>query len=111
MPPRTRLTLVLAGLLVALNVFDIVVHVATDQVEPLRIAGNVVVLVASLALLFVASARRAWVPAVAGGVSLALNAVFIALNGIGVAGAVLVAVTTVLCIALAVILARGSRSS
>lgn len=106
---RSRSALVLSAILAVMTVFDIVLHVAIDQVEPLRISGNLVVLAASLALLFVPAARRAWVPALAGAISLALNVVFIVREGIGPLGAVLVAASTVLCAAIAIVLARTSR--
>ena len=34
-------------LLIAWNIFDIIVHVAADLVEPLRIAGNIAALIAA----------------------------------------------------------------
>ena len=40
----------LAIALIAWNVFDIVIHVAADEVEPLRITGNVVAIVAGTAV-------------------------------------------------------------
>ncbi len=83
------------------NVGDAGLHVAIDQVEPLRIAGNVVVLVASVALLTIPPTRIPLVPLLAGAVSLALNVVFIATSGIGPLGAVLVGLTTVLLVATA----------
>lgn len=106
---RSRVVLVLATVLALLTVFDVVLHVAIDQVEPLRISGNVVVLVAALAVLVVPLARRPWVPAAAGTISLVLNLVFIVLDGIGPLGAVLVAVSTALCAAIAILLARRVR--
>ncbi|WP_341579837.1 hypothetical protein [Microbacterium schleiferi] len=106
---RSRAKLVLSAILAAMTVFDIVLHVAIDQVESLRISGNLVVLAAALALLFVPSARRAWVPALAGAISLALNLVFIGREGIGPLGAVLVATSTALCAAIAIVLARQRR--
>lgn len=93
----------------ALTVFDIVLHVAIDQVEPLRISGNLVVLAAAVAVLLVPVARHAWVPAAAGAISLALNLVFVFREGIGPLGAILVAVSTALCAAIAIALARHPR--
>jgi hypothetical protein len=78
------------------NVADIVLHVAIDQVEPLRIAGNLVVIMAAIGMLAVAALRTPVVPIAAGLVSLALNLVFIATSGIGGLGAVLIALTTIL---------------
>lgn len=106
---RPRSVLVLSAILTVMTVFDIVLHVAIDQVEPLRISGNFVVLAAALAVFFVPSARRAWVPALAGAISLALNLVFILREGIGPLGAVLVAASTALCVAIAIVLARPGR--
>jgi hypothetical protein len=94
--------LLLPGVLAAVTIFDIVIHVASDQVEPLRITGNAVVLAASLAMLAVPRLRRAWVAIAAGSANLALNAVFIAREGIGTLGWILVGTTTVLCVAIAV---------
>ena len=81
-----------------LNVGDVVLHVAIDDVEPLRIAGNLVVLVAATAVLFWPSARRGAVPLLAAVVSLGLNLAFIATEGIGALGAGLVVSTTLLLI-------------
>jgi hypothetical protein len=65
------------------NVGDIVLHVAIDQVEPLRIACNIVVIVAALAMLFIVT------------------------SGIGGLGAVLIALTTILLALLAGSLRRA----
>jgi hypothetical protein len=79
-----------------LNVGDVVLHVVIDDVEPLRVAGNVVVLLAAIALLFWPSARRRVVPLLAAIVSLGLNLAFVATEGIGPLGTVLVVTTTLL---------------
>jgi hypothetical protein len=100
----------LFGVLALITVFDIVIHVATDQVEPLRIAGNVIVLVASLGILAIPAVRRAWVPAAAGLWNLVLNVIHVTNEGIGTLGVVLIAATTVLCIVLTVQLARHTPS-
>lgn len=42
----------LPTLLISWNLFDLVVHVAIDMAEPLRIAGNVVAIVAAIIVLF-----------------------------------------------------------
>lgn len=78
------------------NVGDIALHVAIDDVEPLRISGNVVVLLAAMLMLTMSRAGQALVPLIAGAVSLALNLVFIATEGIGPLGGVLVATTSLL---------------
>jgi hypothetical protein len=83
------------------NVGDIVLHVAIDQVEPLRIAGNIVVIVAALGMLAIPALRRSIVPIIAALISLGLNLVFIVTSGIGGLGAVLIALTTILLALLA----------
>ena len=98
-------TLVLA----ALTVFDIVIHVATDQVEPLRISGNVIVLLSALVILAIPAVRRAWVAASAGVVNLVLNVIHVTQNGIGTLGVILIATTTVLCVVIAVQIARRPK--
>lgn len=92
---------VLIVVVALVNIGDIVLHVAIDQVEPLRIAGNVVVIVAALGMLAIHTLRTPVVPIVAGLASLALNLVFIVTSGIGGLGAVLIALTTILLALLA----------
>ncbi len=96
------IALVLTIAVALVNVGDIALHVAIDQVEPLRVTGNVVVILAALGMLAVAALRRPATPIVAAAVSLALNVAFIALFGIGIVGAVLIALTTLLLAAIAV---------
>ncbi len=100
---------IVTGVLLLLNAIDVVLHVVTDQVEPLRIAGNVIVLVSALGILVLPRVRRAWVPIAAGLWSLVLNIIHITQSGIGTAGIVFVAATTVLCVVLAVQLARRPK--
>jgi hypothetical protein len=100
---------IVIGILLLLNVIDVVVHVVTDQVEPLRIAGNVIVIISALGILTLPRVRRAWVPIAAGLWSLVLNIIHIAQSGIGTAGMVFIAGTTVLCLVLAVQLARRPK--
>lgn len=99
---------VLTIAVLVINLGDIALHVAIDDVEPLRIAGNVVVLVAAVLMLATARARHPLVPLVAGAVSLALNLVFIATEGIGGLGAVLVATTSLLLAAATLAMRRRS---
>jgi energy-converting hydrogenase Eha subunit E len=101
--PLLRILLVATAVL---NAGDAVLHVAIDQVEPLRIAGNLVVIAGALGMLAIPSLRQPLVPIVVGAVSLVLNLVFIATSGIGALGAALVAVTTLLHAALALLLRR-----
>ncbi len=97
---------ILTGLLAAVTIFDIVIHVVADQVEPLRITGNVLVLTAAPSLLTVPEPRRAGIAFGAGGGNLAVNLVFIARHGIGTLGWFLVGTTTVLCVGLALLPGR-----
>lgn len=85
----------------AVNLGDIVLHVAIDQVEPLRIAGNVVVIAAALGMLASETLRTPIVPILAALANLVLNLVFIVSFGIGGLGAVLIALTTILLALLA----------
>lgn len=96
------LALVLTTAVALVNLGDIVLHVAIDQVEPLRVTGSAVVIVAALGMLGAATLRRPVTPIAAAVLNLALNTVFIALFGIGTLGAVLIALTTLLLAAIAV---------
>jgi collagenase-like PrtC family protease len=97
MQPRLDTLVRVLTIAVALvNVGDIALHVAIDQVEPLRVAGNIVVIVAAIGLLAVAALRRPAVPIAASVVNVILNLVFIVMFGIGGLGAVLIALTTIL---------------
>lgn len=89
-----------------LNLGDIALHIAIDDVEPLRVTGNVVVIVAAFVLLLWPRARRLITPVLAAAVNLALNIAFIASEGIGPLGAILIAATTVLLAALALAMRR-----
>lgn len=108
--PTTRtlsmVSLVLTIVVALVNVGDVVLHIAIDQVEPLRVTGNAVVILAAIGMLAVASLRRALTPIVAAVVNLALNVVFIALSGIGTLGAILIALTTALLVGLALSVRR-----
>lgn len=98
MASLARILIVVVALV---NVGDIALHVAIDQVEPLRIAGNIVVIAAAVGGLALPALRTPVVPIVAGVVSLGLNLVFIVTSGIGGLGAVLIALTTILLALLA----------
>lgn len=89
-----------------LNVGDIALHIAIDDVEPLRVAGNIVVIVAAFVILLWPRARRLITPIIAAVVNLALNLIFIALEGIGPLGAILIAATTLLLVAITLTLRR-----
>ncbi len=99
---------VLAVVVALVNLGDLALHIAIDQVEPLRVAGNIVVIVAALGMLAVRALRRPVVPGVAAVVNLVLNLAFIVMFGIGSLGAVLIALTTILLATIAGGL-RGGR--
>jgi hypothetical protein len=111
---------VLTWVVVLLQVFDVVVHAATDQIEPLRVAANVLIAgSAVVAVVRSAAAGGLAVPA-ALGAYLMLNAVFVALAGAAnpyQGGAVrwmlfaLIATTTVAALGLAVARTRASAST
>lgn len=105
-PKLSSLARILTLAVALLNLGDIALHVAIDDVEPLRVTGNIVVIVAAFVLLLWPRARRLITPIIAAAVNLVLNNVFIALEGIGPLGVVLIAVTTLLLVALALTLRR-----
>jgi hypothetical protein len=92
--PRTLTTVIVVALVV--NVVDAIIHIVTDQVEPLRIASNVVVILAAALMLAVPALNRQMVAVTADVLYLGLNLVFIVLDGIGGLGLLLVIVTVVL---------------
>ena len=100
---------IVTSVLGIITVFDIVIHVATDQVEPLRIAGNIIVLVSAFGVLLLPRLRRVWVAVTAGGWNLLLNLIHTGQNGIGALGVALIAVTTVLWLVLAILFARRPK--
>lgn len=90
----SKIVRVLLFISIVLNIFDIVLHVAINQPEILRITGNILVILgASIAMqrqhpnLVLISALASY---------LILNGVFIALNGIGGVGLAFISLTTVL---------------
>ncbi len=100
----------LASAIILVQTIDIGIHVATDQVEPLRIGANLVILI-WLGLVLVNKARERL--GLATGMSvclyLSLNALFIILEGVTnpkmgggfrTAFFLFVGVTVILCIAL-----------
>lgn len=89
--------LALLYVLIALNLTDAALHVATNQVELLRIAGNAAIVAASIMALIRPRSDRI----LAAGLTtyLVLNGIFVALNSIGNAGAVFIITTTILATA------------
>lgn len=83
MSKPNRLSSILVGLLVFIQLLDIAVHVMVDQVEPLRVSSNLIIL-----LWLTYSALRRFpkelysLSITAVGVYLVLNLIFLALFGI-----------------------------
>lgn len=86
-------TLVIA---IIVNLIDVILHVATDKVEILRISGNILIIICCLALIVIPVLRKPLIALSAGLISFVLNAVFISQNGIGAAGILFIAVTSIL---------------
>jgi hypothetical protein len=70
----------LPALIIAWNLIDLVLHVAIDMAEPLRIAGNVVAIAAVLIVLL--ANVKSYAPHILGGAAI----VVVVLNGIHAAG-------------------------
>lgn len=70
------------GLLGAWQLLDVAVHVATGQVEPLRIASNVIILVGAFAAARLAPPQADRMLFAAGGIYVALNVLFVAQYGL-----------------------------
>ena len=73
------------------NVFDIAFHVMIGQPESLRIIGNTFIIISSVLLLVHASYRMLFVASLV--LYIILNTLFVLLEGIGLLGALLVALT------------------
>ncbi|MBI1295920.1 hypothetical protein GC175_13280 [bacterium] len=73
----------LSGVLVLVQLFDLVIHLATDQIEPLRITANVVILLWLVVMALGKTGQRtALLSAAAIGVYLLLNLIFLVLEGV-----------------------------
>ena len=83
--------------LILLNAFDVVLHVGIDRVEPLRVSGNGLIILAALLAAFSPSIRVRRSAVATGLVGYAgLNGWFVLQAGIGPVGAVLIAATLAL---------------
>ena len=88
----TKIFRIVLCISILLNIFDIVLHVATNQPEVLRITSNILIITASGVAL---QRQRSKLVLIIGLSSyLILNGIFIALNGIGTAGMAFIALTT-----------------
>ena len=70
------------GALIALQMLDVAVHVATGQVEPLRLLSNLVIGAGASAWVFVPALRGPTLLWASGAVYLGLNGLFLAREGL-----------------------------
>ena len=85
--------------LVLLNIFDMILHVVIDRVEPVRISGNIIVIFGALFAVFSTSMPRRTAVAVGLVCYAVLNGWYVVQSGIGVVGAGLIAGTIALSVA------------
>ena len=83
MPRQSNGLRLLGVVIILIQLFDIIIHVSTDQVEPIRIASNLVIIFWSIA------AMAGWLKERFRNISLAaigayfvLNVIFLAQNGL-----------------------------
>ncbi len=81
-PAQTPLTLKILGVAIAfIQVFDTLIHAATNQLEPLRVSSNVIILV-WLVVAATGKLSAKCLPTAAIGVYVVLNVIFVALEGV-----------------------------
>lgn len=70
------------------QVFDISIHIALTQIEPIRLIANGVLFISLIATRFLPSNRGTWVFGLSGGIYLILNGIFVLENGLtnGISG-------------------------
>ncbi len=80
--------------LILVNIIDIIVHVAINQPEALRISGNIVLIIAAIVHL---AKPKYWLGLLLATIlNLILNFIFIYENGIGTAGIIFISLSTIL---------------
>jgi len=90
----SKIFTILLYICILLNIFDIVLHIAINQPEILRITGNILIIIgAGIALI---RQHSNLVLIIGLMFYLILNGVFVALHGIGSAGIVFISLTTLL---------------
>lgn len=82
--------------LILLNIFDAVLHITTDNIEILRISGNILLLFACLGVIAHNKLNRFKIVLWAGIINLLLNGIFIFNEGIGVLGVLFILASSVL---------------
>lgn len=80
--PLDRRSFLPMGLLISLQILDVIVHVATQQIEPLRIASNIVMIIAALAGVRLAGSTSRAVLFLAAGLYSVLNLAFVFQHGL-----------------------------
>ena len=82
-PPQSNGLRLLGVGIILIQLFDIIIHVSTDQVEPIRITSNIVIIVWTIvALAGWLKARFRYVSIAAIGTYFVLNIIFLAQNGL-----------------------------
>ena len=83
MPKLTNGLKFLGVTIILIQLFDIIIHVSTDQIEPIRIASNIVIIVWIIAALIGWLKERFRTISIAAiGTYFVLNAIFLAQNGL-----------------------------
>ena len=83
MSRQSRIHFLFSSLIALVQIFDIIIHVAVNQVEPLRVSSNLVILLWVIALVVGQLKRSNWYISIAAiGIYLVLNLSFIGLKGI-----------------------------
>ena len=83
MPELTNGLKLLGVAIILIQLFDIIIHVSTDQVEPIRITSNIIIIVWIMtALIGLLKERFRAISIAAIGTYFVLNAIFLAQNGI-----------------------------
>ena len=77
-----RKTFIPLGLLIALQILDIVVHVATMQVEPIRVTSNLIITAGAILVFLNTGEKPRMVITLAAAAYLLLNLLFLAQHGL-----------------------------
>lgn len=75
-------------LITMVQVFDIIIHIALNQIEPIRLVAIGVLFISLISTRLLASTRAIQVLALSGGIYLILNGIFVLENGLtnGISG-------------------------
>ncbi len=91
---KAHRSIILILAIIILNIIDAILHIVTGQPEFLRITSNLVIIISGL--LLIPRPRYAFLFTIALSLYTTLNTLFILFNGIGTAGAALIAGTILL---------------